>query len=205
MNAPLAAPGLLAGRPRISVIGAGPGGLAIAMVLAAQGARVTVHEKATTVGGRTRSLRTPEGFTFDLGPTFFLYPRILQEIFEACGGRLEDEVELKRIDPLYRLVFEGAASIDATADETRMAAEIAKIVLAGESDTGDGPVWAVRLPPGVAKHPSMAKLGPQLTPLKAPLYPDGAMGGGEDIADLYAQGVPTIALRPDISPTSWLK
>jgi len=127
MNAPLASPGLLAGRPRISVIGAGPGGLAIAMVLAAQGARVTVHEKATTVGGRTRSLRTPEGFTFDLGPTFFLYPRILQEIFEACGGRLEDEVELKRIDPLYRLVFEGAASIDATADETRMAAEIAKI------------------------------------------------------------------------------
>ena len=77
------------------------------------------------------------------------------------------------------------------------AAELPKIVLAGESDTGDGPIWAVRLPPGVAKHPSMARLSAQLAPLKAPLYPDGAMGGGEDIQDLYNQGVPTIALRPD--------
>jgi len=127
MNAPLASPGLRANRPRISVIGAGPGGLAIAMILAARGARVTVHEKDEVVGGRTRTLRTKEGFKFDLGPTFFLYPRILQEIFQSVGTRLEDEVPLIQLDPLYRLVFENAAYLDATADEARMEAEIAKI------------------------------------------------------------------------------
>jgi len=127
MNAPLAAPALRTPKPRVSVIGAGPGGLATAMVLAAQGARVTVHEKDGVVGGRTRTLTTDQGYKFDLGPTFFLYPRILREIFESCGARLEDEVELIRLDPLYRLVFENATSIDATADEARMEAEIAKL------------------------------------------------------------------------------
>jgi phytoene desaturase len=127
MNAPLAAPALKASRPSIAIIGAGPGGLAAAMLLGAQGARVTVFEKDKVVGGRTRTLTTPDGYRFDLGPTFFLYPRILAEVFEACGARLEDEVALTRIDPLYRLFFEGAGHVDATADPVRMEAEIAKL------------------------------------------------------------------------------
>ena len=56
MNAPLAAPALKASRPSIAIVGAGPGGLAAAMLLAAQGARVTVFEKDSVVGGRTRTL-----------------------------------------------------------------------------------------------------------------------------------------------------
>ncbi|MFZ4405865.1 MAG: phytoene desaturase family protein [Paracraurococcus sp.] len=128
MNAPLAAPALKASRPRIAVVGAGPGGLASAMLLAAQGAQVTVFEKDKVVGGRTRTQVTPEGYRFDLGPTFFLYPRVIAEIFESVGARLEDEAKLIRVDPLYRLFFEGAAqSIDATADPVRMEAEIAKL------------------------------------------------------------------------------
>ncbi|TCZ62904.1 phytoene desaturase family protein [Roseicella aquatilis] len=128
MNAPLAAPALKASRPRIAVIGAGPGGLAAAMLLAAQGAQVTLFERDRVVGGRSRTQVTPEGYRFDLGPTFFLYPRVIQEIFESVGARLEDEVRLMRVDPLYRLYFEGAAaSIDATADPVRMEAEIAKL------------------------------------------------------------------------------
>ncbi|WP_431270912.1 phytoene desaturase family protein [Dankookia sp. P2] len=127
MNAPLAAPALKASRPRVAIVGAGPGGLAAAMLLAAQGAQVTIFEKDKVVGGRTRTLATPEGFRFDLGPTFFLYPRVIAEIFQSVGARLEDEVKLMRVDPLYRLFFEGAASIDATADPVRMEAEIAKL------------------------------------------------------------------------------
>jgi phytoene desaturase len=127
MNAPLAAPALQASRPRVSVIGAGPGGLAAAMLLAAQGARVTLHEKDDVVGGRTRTLTTGQGYRFDLGPTFFLYPRILSEIFSSCGASLEDEVELIRLDPQYRLVFEGSETINATPDLERMEAEIARI------------------------------------------------------------------------------
>ena len=109
------------------VIGAGPGGLAAAMLLAAQGVRVVLHEKDEVPGGRTRTLVTEAGYRFDLGPTFFLYPRILAEIFAACGARLDEEVRLIRLDPLYRLVFEGSGmTLDATADMARMEAELAK-------------------------------------------------------------------------------
>ena len=62
MNAPLATPALKASRPRIAIVGAGPGGLASAMLLAAQGAQVTIFEKDKVVGGRTRTLSTPEGY-----------------------------------------------------------------------------------------------------------------------------------------------
>src|SRR4051812_32800646 len=127
MNAPLAAPAVKQARPRIAVIGAGPGGLAAAMLLAAQGSQVTIFEKDGAVGGRTRTMATPEGYRFDLGPTFFLYPRIISEVFQACGARLEEEVRLMRVDPLYRLVFENATNLDATADPVRMEAEIAKL------------------------------------------------------------------------------
>lgn len=131
MNTALATPSLLRSRTKIAVIGAGPGGLAAAMLLGASGARVTVFEKDDVVGGRTRTLTTPEGYSFDLGPTFFLYPRILKEIFQRCGSDLESEVDLRRLDPQYRLVFEGAGNsrtqIDCTADLSRMEAEIAKL------------------------------------------------------------------------------
>jgi phytoene desaturase len=112
---------------RVVVIGAGPGGLAAALLLASQGLRVTVFESQDEVGGRTRTWSAPGGFKFDLGPTFFLYPRILAEIFEACGERLEDHVELKRLDPLYHLVFEGGGELRPSPDPDRLAAEIAKI------------------------------------------------------------------------------
>ena len=58
---------------RVLVIGAGPGGLATAMLLRAAGAEVTLLEKEDQPGGRTGAIRR-DGFTFDIGPTFFLYP-----------------------------------------------------------------------------------------------------------------------------------
>src|SRR5512136_1959735 len=107
MNASLSSPAIHArNRPSVAIVGAGPGGLAAAMLLANRGARVTVYEKDDVPGGRTRVLRTEDGYSFDLGPTFFLYPRILAEIFETCGYRLEEELEMVKLDPLYRLIFE---------------------------------------------------------------------------------------------------
>ena len=102
MNLPLTAPALRESRPRVAVIGAGPGGLASAMQLAAAGARVTLYERDAVVGGRTRTLTAPGGYRFDLGPTFFLYPRILSEIFATCGASLEQEVSSLRSD-LHRV------------------------------------------------------------------------------------------------------
>ncbi len=129
MNAPLSAPYLRRAMPHVAVVGAGPGGLAAAMQLAAAGARVTLFEKDGVVGGRTRTLASPEGYRFDLGPTFFLYPRILREIFAACGADLDEEVDLIRLDPQYRLVFEGQpqVTLEATSDLPRMEAAIAAL------------------------------------------------------------------------------
>ena len=111
----------------VMIVGAGPGGLASALLLAARGVKVTLFERDAAVGGRTRTFTSPEGFRFDVGPTFFLYPKVLAEIFSACGERLEDHVELKRLDPQYRLVFEGGGEIRATPDIERLTTEIARI------------------------------------------------------------------------------
>lgn len=112
---------------RVAVIGAGPGGLAAAMLLAKEGIPVTIFERESAVGGRTRTITAPGGFKFDIGPTFFLYPRVLKDIFEACGERLEDHVALKRLDPQYHLIFEGGGEIRATADLARLEQEIGRI------------------------------------------------------------------------------
>ena len=111
---------------RVVIVGAGPGGLATAMLLARSGVQVTVVEKSSRVGGRTATLEQ-DGFKFDIGPTFFLYPRVLREIFADAGYDLDHEVPMKRLDPQYRLIFGDGGQIDATADVERMEREIATI------------------------------------------------------------------------------
>jgi phytoene desaturase len=120
----------LSGR-RVIIVGAGPGGLATALLLARAGVHVTLLEKDPAVGGRTKTVEAPGGYRFDIGPTFFLYPQILADIFETCGERLEDHVKLERLDPQYHLVFEGkdgiSGEIRATNDMDRLEAEVARI------------------------------------------------------------------------------
>lgn len=112
-------------RPHVVIVGAGPGGLASAMQLAKAGAQVTVLEKQAWVGGRTATF-VQDGFRFDIGPTFFLYPRVLQEIFQSVGFDLMSEVPMQRLDPQYRLSFAAGGQIDATADIDAMEEQIAK-------------------------------------------------------------------------------
>ena len=112
---------------RVAIVGAGPGGLAAALLLAREGVPVTIFEKEPQVGGRTRLIRAPGGYTFDIGPTFFLYPRVLADIFQSCGERLEDHVEMKRLDPQYHLVFEGGGDMRATPDLPRLEREVARL------------------------------------------------------------------------------
>ncbi|MFM1902596.1 MAG: hypothetical protein RLZZ440_496 [Planctomycetota bacterium] len=111
----------------VNIIGAGPGGLACAMLLAQAGVRVKVFERLPVPGGRTSTITTPDGFRFDLGPTFFLYPRVLEEIFTACGRDLRQEVEMVRLDPQYRLIFGAGGELLATPDIARMEAEVARL------------------------------------------------------------------------------
>lgn len=110
--------------PHVVIVGAGPGGLSAALQLAHAGARVTILEKQSWVGGRTATF-DQENFRFDIGPTFFLYPRVLQEIFQCIGLDLMHEVPMRRLDPQYRISFAGGDRIDATGDIAAMEAQIA--------------------------------------------------------------------------------
>ena len=111
---------------KVAIVGAGPGGLAASILLARSGVDVTVVERRSQVGGRTSTIER-DGFRFDTGPTFFLYPRVLREIFLAAGFDLEAEIPMKRLDPQYRLVYGSGGELLATPDVEQMAQEIAKL------------------------------------------------------------------------------
>jgi phytoene desaturase len=104
---------------KVVIVGAGPGGLAAAILLAKSGLEITVVEKCGAVGGRTSTIEQ-DGFKFDTGPTFFLYPRVLREIFAAAGRDLDEEVPMERLDPQYRLIFGSGGELLATPNIERM-------------------------------------------------------------------------------------
>jgi phytoene desaturase len=110
---------------KIVIVGAGPGGLAAAMLLRASGYDVTVLERGSVVGGRCGAFDI-DGYRFDIGPTFFLYPRVIEEVFKACGRNLWDEVPMVRVDPMYQLVFEAGGRLNASSDVATMQKEIAR-------------------------------------------------------------------------------
>ncbi|MEM9098767.1 MAG: phytoene desaturase [Pseudomonadota bacterium] len=112
-------------RPLALVIGSGFGGLAAAIRLGARGYRVQVLEKLDRPGGRARVFEQ-DGFTFDAGPTIVTAPYLLHELWRLAGARLEDDVDLREMDPYYRIRFDDGMVFDATADPERMKAEIAK-------------------------------------------------------------------------------
>jgi phytoene desaturase len=112
---------------RIVIVGAGPGGLASAMLLARTGADVTVVERLDRVGGRSSTIEAGGGYRFDMGPTFFLYPRVLSDIFAACGKDLSREVDLIRLDPQYHLIFEAGGELRASPNQATMAEQVAKL------------------------------------------------------------------------------
>ena len=88
----------------IVIIGAGPGGLAAAMILAYRGFKVTVFEKENSVGGRNRALNLGK-HVFDIGPTFLMMDFFLREIFTRSGKNIEDYLQLTRLEPIYKLSF----------------------------------------------------------------------------------------------------
>ena len=86
------------------VIGAGLGGIAMAIRLRALGYSVSILERCDQPGGRARVFRQ-DGFTFDAGPTVITAPYLFAELFELFGERLADHVELLAVRPWYRITF----------------------------------------------------------------------------------------------------
>ena len=109
----------------VIIIGAGVGGLASAIGLAARGARVTLLEQNARVGGKM-NVWEKDGFTFDTGPHVLTMLWALEEVFVSAGQRLEDVLDLVRLDTVCRYHFEGGATFDAPADPDEAARAIAE-------------------------------------------------------------------------------
>jgi len=112
-------------RPHAVVIGSGFGGLAAAVRLGARGYRVTVLERLDAPGGRAYVFRQ-DGFTFDAGPTIVTAPFLLEELWELCGRKLSQDVELRPMDPFYRMRFHTGEQFNYTGDAGSMRAEVAR-------------------------------------------------------------------------------
>ncbi|WP_129748092.1 phytoene desaturase family protein [Flavobacterium anhuiense] len=91
-------------RKTIQIIGSGFSSLAAACYLAQQGNRVTIYEKNSTIGGRARQFKE-EGFTFDMGPSWYWMPDVFERFFQDFNKKPSDYYELIKLSPAYRVYF----------------------------------------------------------------------------------------------------
>ena len=113
-------------RRSVAVIGAGFGGLALAIRLQSAGIATTLIEARDRPGGRAYVWRR-DGFTFDAGPTVITDPACLEELWALSGSRLADDVTLIPVSPFYRLNWPDGTNFDYSNDEPALRAEIARL------------------------------------------------------------------------------
>jgi len=89
----------------IAVIGSGFAGLSAAAYLAKAGYEVSVYEKNETIGGRARQIKTDNGYTFDMGPSWYWMPDVFEKFFADMGYKTSDFYQLKPLDPQYAIIF----------------------------------------------------------------------------------------------------
>ncbi len=98
----------------IKIIGSGFSALAASCYLAQQGNTVTIYEKNSTIGGRARQLKR-DGFTFDIGPTWYWMPDVFERFFADFGKKPSDYYTLQKLSPAYQVYF-GEADFVTIAD-----------------------------------------------------------------------------------------
>jgi len=113
-------------RKTVAVIGAGFGGLALAIRLQSAGVQTILLEKRERPGGRAY-VYVQDGFTFDAGPTVITAPNAIGELFALSGRATEDYVEMLPIDPFYRLVWQDGVTLEYNGDIDAVANAIARI------------------------------------------------------------------------------
>jgi len=119
--------------PDVLVIGAGIGGLAAALRLAAAGLDVVVCERHTAVGGKMRVAEVA-GRSIDIGPTVLTMRHVLDGLFDEVGLALDEYVRLRPLDRLARHLWPDGSRLDLYADENQSAAAIAELAGAREAD-----------------------------------------------------------------------
>jgi phytoene desaturase len=111
---------------RAVVVGAGFGGLALAIRLQSAGVATTIVESRDKPGGRAYFWEQ-DGFTFDAGPTVITDPACLEELWALSGQQLADDVTLDPVQPFYRLNWPDGTNFDYTNDEALLRSEIDKL------------------------------------------------------------------------------
>ena len=111
---------------KVIVIGAGLGGLAVAVRLAARGFKVTVLEKNANVGGKV-NLVEECGYKFDTGASLLTMRHVLDELFEFAGRQTEDYLDIETCEPICRYFWTDKTVFDASADLEKTRREIEKI------------------------------------------------------------------------------
>ena len=101
--------------PKVDVIGAGLSGLYAACYLAKQGYEVEVYEKNESAGGRSRVFEA-NGFTFDMGPSWYWMPELIDKMFEDLGEKRSDYYKLSRLDPAYKVFWKEENPTEIPAD-----------------------------------------------------------------------------------------
>lgn len=95
----------------ITIVGSGFSALAASCYLAKSGFQVTILEKNKTVGGRARQL-IRDGFTFDIGPTWYWMPDVFEKFFTDFDKKPSDYYELEKLNPAYEVYFDALSSIE---------------------------------------------------------------------------------------------
>ncbi|MBT5438672.1 MAG: phytoene desaturase [Flavobacteriales bacterium] len=96
---------------RVTVIGSGISSLSAASFLGKAGYDVTIIEKNTTIGGRARQFKV-DGFTFDMGPSWYWMPQVFENFYQQFGKTASDFYNLKRLDPSYRVFWKDDSHTD---------------------------------------------------------------------------------------------
>ena len=99
---------------KIVVIGSGFAGLSAAALLAQSGHYVTILEKNHQPGGRA-GIWEKDGFTFDMGPSWYWMPEVFENFYQLFGKTTSDFYDLKRLDPGYRIFYKNEEQIDVPA------------------------------------------------------------------------------------------
>lgn len=122
-------------KPVAIVIGSGFGGLAAAVRLGARGYSVKVLERLDAPGGRGYQHHV-DGFTFDAGPTIVTAPFLFEELWSLCGRRMADDIDLRPMDPYYKIRFHNGDTFTYRGDRAAMRAEIERFA-PGEGENFD--------------------------------------------------------------------
>lgn len=120
---------------KVVIVGAGPGGLTAGMLLAHNGFDVQIYEKNGYIGGRNGRIELGE-FKFDIGPTFLMLSEVLEDVFRFTGRNINDYLDMREIEPLYRLRFHGKLDFYPSRDRKYMTEQIKKL-FPGDEDRYD--------------------------------------------------------------------